>query len=410
MNVYMVGIDFNKASIDTRSKFSFTKKAAEESIVKIREAEEAEGIIILSTCNRMEIWASIEENGSCDYLYRILCREKNVNPDEYRECFTFRKGREATEHLFYLAAGLKSQILAEDQIVTQVSDALMMSRKAYCTDSVLEVLFRKALTAAKKVKTKVVFSKANTSVIHQAVEKLKSEGISLEGKKCMVIGNGAMGRLTALTLMDEGADVTVTVRQYRSGIVEIPKGAERINYGERYTLLPECDLIVSATSSPNYTITKSDFEAAKSDKNSILIDLAVPRDIDPSIKETEGIKFYDVDSFRVTGTTAELEESFDKAGAIIDEEMEEFYNWFSGRDYFHVIHQIKKDAVEDFNSRIQREFRHSDLSDVERERLLNVVNTAGGKIIIKMLFGLREAVDDKIFAECLAGLQEVYDE
>lgn len=410
MSVFMVGIDFNKASIDVRSKFSFTKKAASEAMESLKESETVEGAIILSTCNRMEVWASIEENGSCDTLFDFLCREKEVNPEEYRDYFIFRQGREAAEHLFYLASGLKSQILAEDQIVTQVSDALILSRDNYCTDSVLEVLFRKAITAAKKVKTKVVFSKANTSVIHQAVQKLKSEGISLEGKKAMVIGNGAMGKLTALTLMEEGCDVTVTVRQYRSGVVEIPKGSDRINYGDRYDLLPQCDLVVSATASPNFTITKEDFEKARTEKNRLLIDLAVPRDIEPTIAELEDIKLYDIDSFRITGTTASLQKSLDKAGQIIDEEMDNFYNWFEGRDVFPKIHELKRDAVEDFNLRIVKEFNHSPLEDEEKERLLDVANTAAGKVIIKMLFGLRDAVDDNVFSECLAGLQGVYDE
>ena len=141
------------------------------------------------------------------------------------------------EHLFYLTSGLKSQILAEDQIITQVKDALALSREAYCTDNVLEVLFRMAVTAAKKVKTQVSFSRANSSVIHQAIERLEDQGFSLQGKTCMVIGNGEMGKVTALALKEAGADVTVTVRQYRSGIVTIPQGCDRINYGERLEFL-----------------------------------------------------------------------------------------------------------------------------------------------------------------------------
>mgnify|MGYP002278915174 CR=1 FL=1 len=93
-----------------------------------------------------------------------------------------RENEEAVRHLFYLTSGLKSQILAEDQIITQVKDALTLARDAYCTDNVLEVLFRMAVTAAKKVKTEVTFSRANTSVIHQAMERLKNQGFSFEGK------------------------------------------------------------------------------------------------------------------------------------------------------------------------------------------------------------------------------------
>lgn len=167
-----------------------------------------------------------------------------------------REEGEAIEHLFYLTSGLKSQILAEDQIITQVKDALSMARDVYCTDNVLEVLFRMAVTAAKRVKTEVVFSRGNSSVIHQAIQKLREAGYSLDGITCMVIGNGEMGKVAALALAEAGAHVTVTVRQYRSGIVSIPKGCDRINYGERMEFFPSCDLVVSATASPNFTLTK----------------------------------------------------------------------------------------------------------------------------------------------------------
>ena len=228
----MIGIDYKKASVDVRAQFSFTKKNTVAALENLKKEPGILGCIILSTCNRMEIWASTGEDWKGS-LYEFLCREKEKDPDEFRQYFVSRKEEEAVEHLFYLTSGLKSQILAEDQIITQVKDALALSREAYCTDNVLEVLFRMAVTAAKKVKTQVSFSRANSSVIHQAIERLENQGFSIQGKTCMVIGNGEMGKVTALALKEAGADVTVTVRQYRSGIVTIPQGCDRINYGER---------------------------------------------------------------------------------------------------------------------------------------------------------------------------------
>ena len=164
-----------------------------------------------------------------------------------------RSGEEAVKHLFYLAGGLKSQILGEDQILTQIKDALNLSREHYASDGVLEVLFRMAATAGKKIKTEVPLAHGNPSVIHQALSSLREQGYDVQGKTCMVIGNGEMGKVAAQTLREAGGEVTVTVRQYRSGIVEIPAGCSRINYGERLDFLPKCDLAVSATASPNYT-------------------------------------------------------------------------------------------------------------------------------------------------------------
>lgn len=405
----MIGIDHSKASVDIRAKFSFTKKRAVETMKKLKEEHGILGCIILSTCNRMEVWVSTQDDKEIS-LYEFLCREKEVEKDGYQNYFMKRENEEAVRHLFYLTSGLKSQILAEDQIITQVKDALTLARDAYCTDNVLEVLFRMAVTAAKKVKTEVTFSRANTSVIHQAMERLRNQGFSFEGKTCMVIGNGEMGKVTALALKEAGADVTVTVRQYRSGVVNIPQGCKRINYGERMELLPDCDLVVSATASPNYTLTKENFEEIKLDAASVvLIDLAVPRDIDPEIGKLQNVSLYDIDSFRIDAASPKLQASMQKAGEILDDQMKEFYDWFNGRDIFPRIEEIKADAVEDLNLRITKILKKTPMEQKDRESLLKAIDTAAGKVVNKMIFGLRDSLEQEAFLDCVEGLEKIYE-
>ena len=409
MSISMIGIDHSKASVDIRAKFSFTKKRAIEAMKKLKEEHGILGCIILSTCNRMEVWVSTQDDEEIS-LYDFLCKEKEVEKDEYQDYFMKRENEEAVRHLFYLTSGLKSQILAEDQIITQVKDALTLARDAYCTDNVLEVLFRMAVTAAKKVKTEVTFSRANTSVIHQAMERLKNQGFSFEGKTCMVIGNGEMGKVTALALKEAGADVTVTVRQYRSGVVNIPQGCKRINYGERMELLPDCDLVVSATASPNYTLTKENFEEIKLDAASVvLIDLAVPRDIDPEVGKLQIVSLYDIDSFRLDAASPKLQASMQKAGEILDDQMKEFYDWFNGRDIFPRIEEIKADAVEDLNLRITKILKKTPMEQKDRESLLRAIDTAAGKVVNKMIFGLRDSLEQEVFLDCVEGLEKIYE-
>ena len=404
----MIGIDYNRASVDVRAGFSFTKKNAATAMERLKSEQGVLGCIILSTCNRMEIWASTQEwQGS---LYEFLCREKEKAPADFREYFVQRTGREAVEHLFYLASGLKSQILAEDQILTQVKDALALAREAYCTDNVLEVLFRMAVTAAKRVKTEVSFSRGNISVIHQALDCLENQGFSLRGKTCMVIGNGEMGKLAALALKEAGADVTVTVRQYRSGIVSIPKGCDRINYGDRMEFLPKCDLAVSATASPNYTLTRQLLEEEDIPGHMVLIDLAVPRDIEPSAGTLPNVTLYDIDSFKINTLSPKMQASMDKAGVILAEQQEEFYNWYDGHDLIPRIRDIKKEAVEDLNLRIMKILRKTPMEDADREKLLNAIDTAAAKVVNKMIFGLRDSLEQEAFKNCVEGLEQLYRE
>ena len=407
MSIQMLGIDHSRAPVDVRAIFSFTKKNAAAAMDSLKKDCGVEGCIILSTCNRMEIWVSAPEDWQCSLLEE-LCRIKEVDPTEFREYFVERRGEEAVDHLFHLACGLKSMILAEDQILTQVGDALALAREFYMTDSVLEVLFRKAVTAAKRVKTDVVFSRASETAMDRAVEMLKNQGFDLKGKRCMVIGNGEMGRLAALTLASQGADVTVTVRQYRSGVVKIPLGCKRIDYGERMELFPRCDLVVSATASPNYTLKLESVRECALDHSICLIDLAVPRDIEPAIGWLEQICLYDIDDFK-SSVDHTNEAAYEQAEYILHEEMDEFYAWLNGRDLIPRIQEIQQDAVTDLNLRIRKIIRKLPMEEADQEKLLKNIDTAAGKVVGKMMFGLRDTLERDSFLECVAGLEKLYE-
>ena len=409
MTISMIGIDHDRAPVDVRALFAFTKKNAGEAMEKLKEKAGIHGCIILSTCNRLEIWASHEDEQQLS-LYQCLCGLKDIQDPSYEEYFISRQDKEAVEHLFYLAGGLKSQILGEDQILTQIKDALNLAREHFTTDGVLEVLFRMAVTAGKKIKTEAPLAHGNPSVIHQAIRFLAEQGYSLKDKVCMVIGNGEMGKVAAQALREAGADVTVTLRQYRSGVVDIPLGCKRINYGERMEYIPQCDLVVSATASPNFTLKEELFQELQLKNDLILIDLAVPRDIEPSIGKIQGITLYDMDSFRIKEIPAEFQENLEAAGAIVREQMDEFFQWLDGRDLIPRIQEIKEEAVHDLNLRIAKILKKTPMEEDDRENLTQAVNTAAGKVVNKLIFGLRDSLNQEAFLECVAGLEKIYEE
>lgn len=409
MRISMIGIDHNMAPVDVRAQFAFTKKNAGEAMEQLKAYDGINGCVILSTCNRLEVWASVEEDAEIS-LYDCLCALKGIEDSSLKMYFVKRQGKEAAEHLFYLTSGLKSQILGEDQILTQVKEALSLAREYFVTDSVLEVLFRMAVTAGKKIKTEVPFAHGNPSVIHQAVKMLKAQGYSVHGKTCMVIGNGEMGKVAAQTLREEGGDVTVTVRQYRSGVVNIPFGCKRINYGERMDYLPKCDFVVSATASPNFTLREEQFENLELEKTLILIDLAVPRDIEPEVGNAEGVTLYDMDSFRLDEEPKEFKEHLEAAGKIVRDQLEEFYQWLDGRDLIPRIQDIKEEAVHDLNLRIAKILKKTPMEETDREKLEKAVDQAAGKVVNKLIFGLRDSLNQEAFLECVAGLEKLYEE
>lgn len=457
--IWMTGIDQTCAPLAIRSAFTYRKQEMADFLAVVRGQTGAQGVVLLTTCNRTELyvhleedtenfwspegvdaafwqsdhkyatpkaawkespipadestlcaqeagkWPQIRENTFCGKLTALLCHSKGLDPAEYLPYFTERSGEEAVSHLFALTAGLKSSIVAEDQILRQVKEALVFSREMGFADSELEVCFQRAISAAKKVKSEVTFSYANRSAIAQALCRLAQEGFDPAGKTCMVIGNGEYGRLAAETLAAQGAAVTMTIRQYHSGMVLIPEGCKKILYGDRMQLFPECDLVISATKSPNYTLYYEQTAACVIDHPMILIDFAVPRDIDPKIGELEGIRVYTVDDFK-TRENPENEEAYTQAIRILEEAQTEYWQRMRTSRLLGPIVHIGACAGQDAQFRMRRDAKKLAASPQAQEQLLSRVGEVSQKVTEKLLFRLRDGLDETTFLRCLAVLEE----
>ena len=404
MGIQMIGIDHSLAGVEIREKFSFTKTQAAALMEKWKARGEAQGIVLLSTCNRMEIY--VNSNREDADFCGMLCLEKGLDGERYRPFLGRRNGQEAVRHLFEMTAGFCSLIIGEDQILTQVKDALSFARENDAADKVLEVLFRQAVATAKEVKTRAPLPKANLSAAGEAVESLKRQGMAFAGKKCLVIGNGMMGRLTAQILLAEGAHVTVTVRQYHRGIVDIPPGAGRIDYGRRYEAVADCDYVFSATSSPNLPITKEKLALCGREKKLVLVDLAVPRDIEPTVKKLSFVTLYDVDDFGVSEIPPEMKQKLDDAYALIGQGIKDFRNWYECRDLLPTLQKIAESAAEDLCQRMEKPLRR--VEELEREELLFALKNNGSKVAAKMLYALRDELEAERFRECLEILNKLF--
>ncbi len=405
MSVQMAGIDHNRASLDVRSVFSFTKKLMEQAYEDFHALPAVEGCVIISTCNRMEVWFSVSEEEKLSPV-SLVCGFFHADPVRYAPFFVERKEQEAVDHLFRLAAGLESRIVGEDQIVTQVGEALAFARSCYATDHCLEVLFRLAVTAGKRIKTETNLSTADHSVIHVALRMLADGGVTVAGRRCLVIGNGMMGRLAAQALLDHGAAVTVTVRQYRSGVVDIPPGCRRISYDERLSVLPDCDFVISATSSPNYTLRYQDLCGMKLGHPIHMIDLAVPRDMEPEIAALDGFTLYDIDSFHIDLHSEKLQINLARAEEILWEEQERFNAWYDCREFIPRIQNLKAGAGRDVGDRMNPFFRSVAMQEERKAELRMEVEGAAARMMNHLLFSLRDRLTDSEFRDCLDALEK----
>jgi len=320
----MTGLDHKRAELKIREKFALTKDAAERILASIRELDCIGGCVIISTCNRTELYASVTEDDVFEPT-RALCEMLGESFSEYGSYFTEENNELAIRHLCRVASGLDSRITGDDQIITQVREALEFSRERNCTDSYVETMFKFAIKAAKMIKTNVVLKTLGIdSVPGKMIEKLKRI-TPLTGLSAVVIGNGQMGRLVSELLIREGAAVTVTLREYKKGVIQVPVGARAINYSLRYEAIENADIVVSATTSPHYTLQRGDL-AGLARLPEIIVDLAVPRDVEPSVQELPGVMLLGIDDISGDGRVLPHESIF-AINEIIDDQIEKYYRW-----------------------------------------------------------------------------------
>lgn len=340
MNVAMSGLDYELAPIELREGLSFTRHQVKKLDVALRAYRGVEGCVLLSTCNRTEIYISggdgIDWNPGA-----LLCEAAGVDYASFAPAFVTRRGQEATRHLMEVAGGLRSQIWGEDQIVTQVKTAIEIARDAGTADGVLETLFRSAVSAGKEIKTKVRLVGVPVSVAQRAVEVLVEVLGGFGGRRALVIGNGEMGRLAAELLRRRGCTVTVTLRTYRHGETLVPAGCGVVLYEERYGAMEGADLIISATTSPHYTVIPEELKALKNPP-SLMVDLSIPRDIHPFVGELPGVTLYNVDTL---GGAAGREVPAE-AAEIMEKHMLQLEQWDNYRACLPALERVKRAVLE----------------------------------------------------------------
>lgn len=399
MNIKMLGIDYTRSTLEYREKLAFSETRAKEILKIIKDEKGVLGVLVLSTCNRTEIWVSYEDSFN-DNVDEILCNFKGVDFKEFKKYFVYRQNKDAIKHIFMLTSGLKSKILGEEQIITQVKNAFELARKCETLDTTLEILFRDAITASKKIKTQISFKNNSFSVVDSAINKIKSLGISIKGKKCLVIGNGEMGKLSASTLFKNGADVTMTLRQHHKGDVVIPVGVKIVNFLDRVEILPEFDIIFSTTSTNRFMLKYEDIVKVNLKENVIFIDLAVPRDIDEKIYTIDGVIGFNVDDFEIDVREREiLKEKIDKAQSILDEYINNFYKWYFNKDLIGLVFNISKNVADNTIFRVNKMF-----DDIEK----NSIHNASKKSVQKLLFCLRDNLESSEFKKVLDALENNY--
>ncbi len=371
------GVDYKSAPIDIREKFAFDDARAVKIINKLCGVNGVSGCVVVSTCNRSELYISAEEQNNIR-AEKLFMEFANVG-EELSYAVNTYIGEAVAYHLFETVCGLNSAIKREEQIITQISKSVDLSREHSCTDAELDVLFRTAVATGKRA-VSINDSTRGTSLAYKAVERLEKACQSLNNKKCLVIGNGQIGRLAARLLADKGARVTMTLRTYRHGESVIPSGCNCVPYADRVKAAEDCDILISATKSPHYTLTGDMVKNKKMPK--YFVDLAVPRDIEQGAIGIDTV-YYNIDDF----VTDEIED-YSAVYEIIEQGMAEYMSWFNYREAIESIEEIKDIIAK----RI--------VKSLGCEKQTELVRLVSEKTADMIFGGMKNAINPQVIEEC----------
>jgi glutamyl-tRNA reductase len=398
MKLQMIGIDHEKAALDIRSLFSFQRKEMETALQKLLMKSEIGGAVLISTCNRTELYFDTEE--VIKEPGALLCELVGAEYEKYGKYLQSLEEEALVDHLFQLSCGMKSRVYGEDQIISQIKDALSIAREAGATDYFMEKLFLGAITVGKKVRSSVRLTAVDSSVVSQMKDKLQEKYPSLKELKCMVIGNGEIGRLAARELKAAGADVLITVRNYKTRQVEIPEGCRVIGYKERYELMADFDVIVSATTSPHHTISYEEAEPLFRDgKKRTLVDLAVPRDIAEELKEIEGVSLYDIDMI-ASFPEEKNEEAKEQALSLIKEQKESLKRELNVRNYVDKVQLVSQNGGKITYKRIEKEL-YMAVERGEQEAVRDLLSHAAEKTVSSLIYSLKKVLPQEEWEACV---------
>ena len=354
MGIQIIGISHKNAPLEIREMFAFTQDAQNDMMLKMTDYPDVDECVVLSTCNRTEmyVYSGSEKTGQIyKWMQEVFLSAAGAQEiEEIGEYLLFFHGEKAIHHLFYVAAGLDSMVIGEDQILGQVKTAHKNAREIGATSVYLNTFFRMAVTAAKKVKTDTDLSRTSVSTATLALKVAEDTLGTLHGKKVMVIG--ATGRIGGIVLMNllSGYDARayVTTRANKINLKHGMREFTDLDYGDRYDYLDQMDVLISATASPHYTLTFNKMiKYMETEKPRVFVDLAVPMDIDPQIGSLENCSYYNIDDFAKISeenNRRKLHEA-ESATTILDDYILQFRKWMVFQKSLGVMQSVKENFM-----------------------------------------------------------------
>ncbi len=309
MNLICLGISHQTAPVEIRERAALTEKELPEVLREIIAAEGIREAVLLNTCNRVEIYAVADHGGNAFSLVEEFFRNR-IRPDPGMDIPFYRKAdRDSAIHLFRVASGLESMVLGETEIFGQVKKAYATAQGAGTTSRVLNKLFQQSFQVGKHLRNNTQIQRGSTSVGSVAVDLAEKVFGDLRQCHVMLIGAGEMSRVVAQSLLSRGASSLIVSNRSHDRAVELAEaiGAEAIRFDDWEKRVPGTDIIISSTAAPHLVVHADSIASAMRARRGrplIVIDIAVPRDVDPQVARIPDVYLYPIDSLAQIAETA----------------------------------------------------------------------------------------------------------
>jgi len=352
MHIIVVGVNYKTAPVEIREKLTFNQAELQEAMTQLMKQKSVLENVIISTCNRTEIYAVVDQLHTGRYYIKTFLSEWfKLHKEEFTPYLRIFEDEAATEHLFRVTCGLDSMILGETQILGQVRSSFLLASENNTIGTVFKQLFKQAITVAKRAHAETEIGSNAVSVSYAAVELAKKIFGHLSTKHVLILGAGKMGELAVQNLYGSGAQrVTVINRTFeKAQDLAARFSGQAKPLSELQCALLEADIVISSTGARDYVITKDMMvyvERMRKGRPLFMVDIAVPRDLDPALAELESIFLYDIDDLEgiVQANIAERKRAAEQIEIMIEAEMVEFKQWLNTLGVVPIIAALREKA------------------------------------------------------------------
>ncbi|MGQ9571061.1 MAG: glutamyl-tRNA reductase [Thermodesulfovibrionales bacterium] len=404
MKILVAGLNHNTADIEVREKVAFNGYKLKEGLIGVKNLPQINEVVILSTCNRVELYASVRDiEDASESIKTFISGFHNIDKALLDKAVYVYNGVNAVRHIFRVASSLDSMVIGEPQILGQLKEAFEFALVNKTTGILLNKLMKKAISVAKRVRSETRIAENAVSISFAAVELAKKIFTDLSEKVFMLLGAGEMAELAAKHLMNNGVrEVIVANRRYERAC-DLAKefNGRPVSLDNFSKEMVHSDIVICSTGAPNYILLKEQMQKVMKERKQrqvFIIDISVPRNIDPKINDLDNVFLYNIDDLQgiVDANMFERKKEAEKAEKIIEEEITPFFQWLSSLESFPTIIALREKAEKIKNDEVEKLLnRFPDLNEKQKKAIEYMASSIVNKLIHPPTITLKKDSEDR---------------